>query len=98
MASTEPVRVSIFNQTYTLVATDGGAQVEELAHQVDDLMRSIAARAGNIDSTRTAVLACLHLADQLRSVERQLTDLKSNVEHKAQEFTLLLDEAIGTAG
>ena len=95
MPSTEPVRVTIFNQTYSLVATEDAAQVQELAHRVDELMSTIAARAGNIDSTRTAVLACLHLADQLRTLERELESLRSRVETTAQQFTLLLDEAIG---
>jgi cell division protein ZapA len=101
MPNTEPVRVTIFNQSYSLVATDDAAQVRELAQRVDELMSSIAARAGNIDSARTAVLACLHLADQLRTLERELEDLRRRVENKAQQFTLLLDEAIGvgaTAG
>ena len=95
MPSTEPVRVTIFNQTYSLVATDDASQVQELAQRVDELMTSIAARAGNIDSTRTAVLACLHLADQLRTLERELENLRSSVDTKAEHFTLLLDEAIG---
>ena len=48
-------------------------------------MSSIAVRAGNIDATRAAVLACLHLADELESLERRLANLKDNVDHKAQE-------------
>jgi cell division protein ZapA len=94
MPNTEPVRVTIFNQSYSLLASEEAGRIEQLAHQVDDLMSSIAARAGNVDSTRTAVLACLHLADQLNSLEGQLSDLKEKVEHKAQEFSVLLDEAI----
>jgi cell division protein ZapA len=94
MPNTEPVRVTIFNQTYSLVATDDAGQVQELAQIVDKLMTEIAARAGNVDSTRTAVLACLHLADQLRTIERELASLKGRVEDKAREFSVLLDSAI----
>jgi cell division protein ZapA len=94
MPNTEPVRVTIFNQTYSLVATDDAGQVQELAHIVDKLMTEIAARAGNVDSTRTAVLACLHLADQLRTIERELASLKGRVEDKAREFSVMLDSAI----
>ena len=94
MPNTEPVRVTIFNQTYSLVATDDAAQVVELAQMVDQLMTEIATRAGNVDSTRTAVLACLHLADQLRTIERELASLKGRVEDKAREFSVLLDGAI----
>ena len=95
MPSTEPVRVTIFNQTYTLVASEEPGRVEQLAQKVDDLMSKIAAHGANIDSTRAAVLACLHLADELDTLEQQLTDLKQKVEHKAREFSILLDEAIG---
>ena len=58
---------------------------------------SIARRAGNLDSTRTAVLACLHLADRLRSSEQQLGSLRQSIEHKSRDFALLLDQAFDTA-
>jgi cell division protein ZapA len=90
----KPVRVTIFNQTYTLLAGGDPAEVEALAHRVDELMSSIAARAGNVDSTRTAVLACLHLADELQGLERQLEKLKARVNAKSREFSVLLDQVI----
>lgn len=96
MPNTEPVRVTIFNQSYSLVASEEPGRIEQLAHRIDELMSTIAARGGNIDSTRAAVLACLHLADQLDTLERELSTLKTKVEHKAREFSVLLDEAIGT--
>ena len=94
MPNTEPVRVTIFNQSYSLVASEEPGRIEELAHRIDELMSSIAARAGNVDSNRIAVLACLHLADQLESLERELAELKNKVEGKAREFSVLLDGAI----
>jgi len=94
MPGGEPVRVTIFNQTYSLVASESPGRVEQLAQRVDDLMMQIASHGGNIDSTRAAVLACLHLADELDVLSQQHTDLKQRVEHKAREFSILLDEAI----
>jgi cell division protein ZapA len=95
MPNTEPVRVTIFNQTYSLVASsEEPGRIENLAQRVDDLMSTIASRAGNVDSTRAAVLACLHLADELDSLERRLNALKGDVDDKARHFTILLDEAI----
>jgi len=87
------VRVTIFNQTYTLAAADDPVEMEELAHVVDELMSGIAQRAGNVDGNRVAVLACLHLADRLRGLERELTDLKDRVDRKSRQFSLLLDQA-----
>jgi cell division protein ZapA len=90
------VRVTIFNQTYS-VATSGDARdTEALAQQIDELMSSIARRAGNLDATRTAVLACLHLADRLRVAERELSALKESIDHKTRDFVMLLDEAFST--
>ena len=88
------VKVTIFNQTYSLAATDEEGEVEALAHTVDELMTQIAQRAGNVDSNRVAVLACLHMADRLRAMERDLSDLKARVDQKTRQFSLLLDKAI----
>ena len=95
MARPEAVRVTIFNQSYSLLASgEEPGRVEELAQQVDDLMHAIASKGGNIDATRIAVLACLHLADQLQTVQDDLAKLRDNVSSKAREFSMLLDEAI----
>ncbi|HVO98516.1 MAG TPA: cell division protein ZapA [Bryobacteraceae bacterium] len=88
------VKVTIFNQTYTLAATEEAGEVEALAHAVDELMTSIAQRAGNVDHQRVAALACLHLADRVRSMEKELAELKDRVEEKSKQFSLLLDDAI----
>lgn len=88
------VRVTIFNQAYSLVATEEPGEVEALAHSVDELMTEIAQRAGNVDANRVAVLACLHLADRLRAMERELAHLKSRVDEKSRQFSVLLDQVI----
>ena len=88
------VRVTIFHQQYSLAAADDSGEIEQLAQEVDELMTSIAQRAGNVDATRVAVLASLHLADKLRSVERELQELKTRVGEKSRQFSLLLDKAI----
>lgn len=87
------VRVSIFNQSYSVSTSGDPDDTERLAQQVDELMSSIARRAGNLDSTRTAVLACLHLADRLRATEKQLESLRQSIDHKTRDFVLLLDQA-----
>lgn len=62
------VRVTIFNQTYSLVTSGSEADVQDLANKVDALMTQIA-KSANTDASRVAVLACLHLADELRAAE-----------------------------
>ncbi|MEQ1948602.1 MAG: cell division protein ZapA [Bryobacteraceae bacterium] len=89
----KPVRVTIFNQTFSLAATGEPGEIEELAQSVDEIMTSIAKRAGNMDSNRLAVLACMHMADRMRSMEQELAELKDRVDSKAREFSLMLDKA-----
>ena len=95
--SKQIVRVTIFNQTYSVATSGNPRETETLAHEIDELMSSIARRAGNLDATRTAVLACLHLADRLRNAERELDDLKVSVNHKTRDFAMLLDQAFSSS-
>jgi cell division protein ZapA len=88
------VQVTILHQTYTLRVADNEREVQELADSVDQLMSAIAARSANADSLRVAVLACLHLADRLRALERDLNQLKQRVDSKSEQFRLLLDQVI----
>ena len=88
------VRVTILGQAYTLRAQGDTREVELLAQNVDELMHSIAAKSPNADSSRVAVLACLHLADRLSSLERDLGALKQRVDRKSVEFAGLLDQAL----
>jgi cell division protein ZapA len=81
-AAKRTVRVTIFNQSFLVTTSDDAREAEALAQQVDELMSSIARRAGNLDATRTAVLACLHLADRLRSAERELIALKESIDQR----------------
>ena len=87
------VRVTLLGQSYTLLAKGDPAEVERLAQSVDELMLSIANKAPNADSTRVAVLACLHLADKLSDLERDLARLKERVDRKTGEFAALLEQA-----
>lgn len=88
-----PVRVTILSQSFTLLAKGDPREVELLAQSVDELMSSIAAKAPNADTTRVAVLACLHLADRLHDLEKDLASLKERVGRKSEEFAALLEQA-----
>ncbi len=94
----QPVRVTILSRPYTLLATGDPREIEEVAASVDELMLSIASRAPNADSTRIAVLACLHLADKLRTLEREFQGLKERVDRKTLEFAGMLEQAMSAEG
>ena len=87
----QPVKVQIFHQSYSLLAEGDAREVQEIAHQLDELMVSIAERASSSDSTRVAVLACFHLADKLRSAENKL----KSFEAESARMSDLLEETLG---
>ncbi|MGI8988683.1 MAG: cell division protein ZapA [Bryobacteraceae bacterium] len=93
-AGKQPVRVTILNQSYSLLAQGDPRDVEEVARSVDELMNSISAKAKTADSSRIAVLACMHLADRLRNLERDLSALQARVNHKSEEFAEMLEQAL----
>src|SRR5258708_14145935 len=93
-AEKNTVRVTILGQPYTLRAQGEAREVELLAQSVDELMHNIAAKSPSADSGRIAVLACLHLADRLNSLEQDLGALKKRVERTSVEFAGLLDQAL----
>ncbi len=90
----KPLRVTIFHQSYTLRSSGEAGEVEQLAREIDQLMEGIAAKTGEGDQARVAVLAALHLADRLKTLERQLSELRQRVDAKSEEFNLLLERAL----
>ncbi len=89
-----PVRVTIANQTFTLITAGDDREVLELANRVDELIAGIAKRSANADTSRLAILACLHLADRLNSVEQEMKTMRDRVEARAKHFQGLLDQVI----
>ena len=94
----QTVRVTILSRPIVLRAAGDPHEVEALAASVDELMLNIAAKAPNADSTHIAVLACLHLADKLRLLERDLSRLRERVDRKSGEFSALLEQLIASSG
>ncbi|MEZ5400063.1 MAG: cell division protein ZapA [Bryobacteraceae bacterium] len=82
------VRVTILNQSFTLVTQGDPNEMIDLANHVDDLMNTIARKSPNLDSTRVAVFACLQLADQLRSRAAEM-------DSRVRQLGSLLDDALG---
>lgn len=81
LSAAEPIKVSIFNQTYSLRARDGGEHALRVARAVDERMRDIAAQLSVCDVTKIAVLTAMHFADELQGVrehyERELDALRA---------------------
>jgi cell division protein ZapA len=73
------VRVTIFQQPYSLRASGDPAETEAIAHGVDALMNQIADRSASNDPARVAVLAALHLADKVRALEARAEALEERL-------------------
>jgi cell division protein ZapA len=95
------VRVTILSRPYALRTSGDPREVEQVAASVDELMLSIAAKAPDADSTRIAVLACLHLADKVRELELELKDvhhLRRELNEKTERFSGMIDKLLAEAG
>jgi cell division protein ZapA len=55
------------------------------------------ARSGNMDATRVALLACLHLQDKVDSLQSELERLKADVQVRSRELATLLDRVVKDA-
>lgn len=74
-----------------MLADGDPREVQNVARLVDELMVDIADQTGSGDSTRIAVLACFHLADQLRAAEALLR----RFEGQSARISALLADVIG---
>ena len=85
----QPVRLNIFNQSFTLRVAGDPAEILRAANEVDELMSQIA-KSGNMDSFRIAILACLHLQDRIHTLESELKEVHS----RSSKLGSLLDGVV----
>jgi len=96
MDPSDSIRVSIYDQVYHLKSGTDRAHMEEVARYVDHKMHSIASQTQTVDSFRVAVLAALHIADDLLALRRHHEQLQNGLEAKSVEYTALLEAVLET--
>lgn len=69
--SPRTVRVSIFDQTYSLRSPKGEEHIRRIAEVVDERMRQISAHTTTFELSRIAVLAALNIADELQDLKNR---------------------------
>ena len=89
----KPVRITVCGQTFTVLTPGDPAEILQLAAEIDETMTRIAARSGQDDSMRAAILTCMHLADRARTLERELEDIRRRIGDKARRIAEILDRA-----
>ncbi|HET9220452.1 MAG TPA: cell division protein ZapA [Terriglobia bacterium] len=98
MAKPRPrtIDVEIYDQKYSIVlkADIQEAEVRRIAEDVDDRMRAISAVANTPDSLKIAVLAALHLAQELRDLRRSSEQNEVIIRKKSDEWTHALEQLL----
>jgi cell division protein ZapA len=87
-----PVKVVIYNQTYTLRSEHDPDYVHELAAHVDKRMNEIARATMTVDSLRVAILAALQIADELYQSRKDLQDTENEIADRSAKYAELLDQ------
>jgi cell division protein ZapA len=93
MATTNSVRVEIYDQAYNLRGTDAD-YILKLAEYVDTKMRLVSQQTSTVDSLRVAVLAALNIADEYHLLKKKYDAIASTYEERAHTLSGALDEVL----
>lgn len=91
----QTVNVKIYNQVYSIRASDGNVErTQMLANMVDERMREIAQEALTADSLKVAILAAIHIADELEKAYSRFDELDKTLASRSAESAELLDQLL----
>ncbi|HEY0079394.1 MAG TPA: cell division protein ZapA [Pyrinomonadaceae bacterium] len=93
---TPTIRVEIYNQTYNIRSDGDSEYVTELAEFVDRRMREISSGTLTVDSLKVAILAALHIADELHRLKRLHEQADSQLASRSAECAEMLDRLLKT--
>ncbi|MEW6606330.1 MAG: cell division protein ZapA [bacterium] len=78
------IEVEIFGATYTIKSDENPTYTAELAQFVDEKMRNITQKTDTVSTGKIAILAALHIADELFK-------LKKTIDFKLDRLTRKID-------
>ena len=93
-ASTPTIRVEIYNQTYNIRSDGDSEYITQLAEFVDARMREISSGTLTVDSLKVAILAALHIADELHRLKRLHEQADSQLASRSAECAEMLDRLL----
>lgn len=93
-ASTPTIRVEIYNQTYNIRSDGDSEYITQLAEFVDNRMREISSGTLTVDSLKVAILAALHIADELHRLKRLHEQADSQLASRSAECAEMLDRLL----
>ncbi|HEX8634612.1 MAG TPA: cell division protein ZapA [Pyrinomonadaceae bacterium] len=91
---TPTIRVEIYNQIYNIRSDGDSEYVTQLAEFVDRRMREISSGTLTVDSLKVAILAALHIADELHRLKRLHEQADSQLAARSGECADLLDRLL----
>ena len=88
------IRVEIYNQTYSIRSDGDSEYLMQLADFVDSRMREISSGTLTVDSLKVAILAALHIADELHRLKQTLEQADSQLATRSAECSEMLDRLL----
>jgi cell division protein ZapA len=87
-------RVEIYNQTYNIRSDGDTEYIIQLAEFVDSRMREISSGTLTVDSLKVAILAALHIADELHRLKHVHEQADSQLAMRSAECAEMLDKLL----
>ena len=88
------IRVEIYNQTYNIRSDGDSEYLTKLADFVDSRMREISSGTLTVDSLKVAILAALHIADELHRLKNMHEQADSQLAARSAECAEMLDRLL----
>ena len=92
--SAPTIRVEIYNQTYNIRSDGDSEYLMQLADFVDGRMREISSGTLTVDSLKVAILAALHIADELHRMKQTYEQADSQLATRSAECAEMLDKLL----
>src|SRR5512138_1755628 len=92
--SSPTIRVEIYNQTYNIRSDGDTEYIIQLAEFVDSRMREISSGTLTVDSLKVAILAALHIADELHRLKRLHEQADAQLATRSSECAEMLDRLL----
>ena len=88
------IRVEIYNQTYNIRSDGDTEYIIQLAEFVDSRMREISSGTLTVDSLKVAILAALHIADELHRLKNMHEQADAQLAARSAECAEMLDRLL----
>ena len=92
--TTPTIRVEIYNQTYNIRSDGDTEYIIQLAEFVDSRMRDISSGTLTVDSLKVAILAALHVADELHRLKHLHEQADAQLATRSAECAEMLDKLL----